>query len=124
MPTTYERKGNKSVTERKTGKPRTKKKLKGLFQNLKDTNRRILLCAKITGSLMSVRGTTVLGTVLSATEFQDILCARCNVSPLNLQSHCNGCGTEFGVTNTLSLNTGGLVIACHKNNRDESLYLS
>ena len=61
-------------------------KLKGLVCDLKGTNRRLILRAKITGDCMSVRVTTVSGTVLSATEFRDFLFARYNVSPLNLQS--------------------------------------
>ena len=43
------------------------KKLKGLVQDLKGTNRRLILRSKITGALLSVRGTTVSGTVLYAT---------------------------------------------------------
>ena len=72
---------------------------------------------------MSVHGTTVSGIVLSATELRDFLCARYNVSPLNLQSYCNGCGTSFGVTHTLSYSTGGLVIACHNKIRDKLFYI-
>ena len=52
------------------------------------------------------------------------LCARYNVSPVNLQSHCDGCGTAFGVTHTLSCSIGGLAIACHNEIRDGLLYLS
>ena len=44
--------------------------LKDLVSNLKGTYKHILLHAKITGACMSVRGTTVSGTVLSATEFR------------------------------------------------------
>ena len=60
-------------------------------------------------------GTKVSGTVLSATEFRDFLCTRYNVSPLNLQSHWDGCGTAFGATHVLICSTGGLVIAHQKN---------
>ena len=59
-------------------------KIKGLVRDLKGTEKRLILCAKNTGAWLSVRGTTVSGTVLSATEFQDFLCACYNVSPLNL----------------------------------------
>ena len=62
--------------------------------------------------------------VLSATGFRDFLCAHYNVSPLNLHSHCDGCGTAFGVTHTLSCCIGSLVIARHNEIRDELLYLS
>ena len=63
------------------------------------------------GGWMSVRGTTVSGIVFSAMEFWDFLCACYNVSPLNIQIKCDGCGTAFGVTHTLSFSTGSLVIA-------------
>ena len=43
--------------------------LKGLVSNLKGTNKRLLLPAKSTCAWMIVCGTTVSGTVLSATEF-------------------------------------------------------
>ena len=51
------------------------------------------------------------------------LCARYNVSPVNLQSHCDGCGTAFGVTHALICSIGGLFIARHKTIRDKFLYL-
>ena len=44
-------------------------KLKGLLNDLKGTNKRLLLRAKSTGVWMSAHGTIVPGTVLSATEF-------------------------------------------------------
>ena len=47
-----------------------------------------------------------------------------NVSPVNLQSHCDRCGTAFRVTHALSCSIGGLVIARHNEIRDELLYLS
>ena len=53
-----------------------------------------------------------------------VLCARYNVSPLNLQRHCVGCGTAFGVTHSLSCSIGGLVVVCHNKIRDKILYLS
>ena len=43
---------------------------KGLVHNIKDTAKHLLLRAKITGAWLSGRGTTVSGTVLSATEFR------------------------------------------------------
>ena len=46
-----------------------KSKLKGLVIDLKGTDKRPLLRAKITGACLSVCGTTVSGTVLSAMEF-------------------------------------------------------
>ena len=99
-------------------------KTKGLVRDLKVIDRRQILQAKNTGAWMSVRSTTVSGTVFSATEFRYFLCARYNVSPLNLQSHCGRCGTAFGVMHTLSCSIGGLFIACHNEIRDKILYLA
>ena len=44
-----------------------KYRLKGLVSNIKGTDKRLIIHAKITGAWMSVRGTTVSGTLLSAT---------------------------------------------------------
>ena len=52
------------------------------------------------------------------------LCARYNVSPENLQSHCDGCGTAFGVTHTVSCSIYGLVIARTNKICDKIFYLS
>ena len=72
---------------------------------------------------MSVHSTTVSGTAFIATEFWDLLCARYTVSSLKIHSHCNGCGTAFGVTHALILSTDSLVIARHKKICDRLLYL-
>ena len=101
-----------------------KKKLKDLVCDLKGINRCLILQAKITGAWLNVCGTIVSGTVLSATEFWDFLCAGYNVSPQNLQSHCDRCGTVFGVKHKLSCNTGGLVIVRHNKIHEKILYLS
>ena len=98
-------------------------RLKGLVGNLKVTDKRLLLRARIAGALMSVRVTEVSGTLLSATEFRDFLCPCYNVSPVNLQSHCDGRGTVFGVTHALICRIGGLVIARHNQIRDRILYI-
>ena len=98
--------------------------LKFLVSNVQGTDKRLLLCAKITGAWLSIHGTTVSGTVISATEIWDFECACYNVSPVNLQSPCDRCGTAFGVTHALSCSIGGLVIARHKKIRDKLLYLS
>ena len=45
--------------------------IKDLVNNLIGTDKRLLLRSKSTGAWMSVRDTTVSGTVLSATEFRD-----------------------------------------------------
>ena len=52
------------------------------------------------------------------------LCACYNVSPVNLQIHCEGCVIAFGMTHALSCSIVGLVIACHNEIWDELLYLS
>ena len=101
-----------------------KTKLKGLVQDLKGTDRRLILQGKRTGACLSVRGTTVSGTLLSATEFRNFLCARYNVSPLNLQSYCFGYDTAFGLMHTLIFITCGLVITRHNKTRDKLQYLS
>ena len=99
-------------------------RLKDLVRDTKGTDKLILLCAKSTGLWLSVCSTAVSGTVLSAKEYLIILCARYNVSPTNLLSHCDKCGTVFRVTHTLSCSIGGLIIACHNKIRDKLLYLS
>ena len=98
-----------------------KSRLKGLVKNLKVADKRLLLRSKRTGAWLSVCGTTMSGTVLSATEFLIFKCAHYNVSPVNLQSHGDGCGTAFGVTHTLSCSIGGLVIARQNEILDELL---
>ena len=87
--------------------------LKSLVSDIKGTDNILLLRSKSTGAWLSVRGTTVSGTVLSATEFRDFLCTRYNVSPVNLQSHCGRCGTALEVAHTLNCSIGGLVITRH-----------
>ena len=99
-------------------------KLKGLYRELNYTGRIFILYTKITGAWMDIRGTTVIVTVLLATEFCDFLFARYNVTPPNLQSNWNGCGTSFNVNHTLRFWKGGLVIAPHNKMRDEILYLA
>ena len=88
------------------------------------TDRSLILQAKTTGACLNVCGNTVIGTVLSATEFCDFLCKYYNVTPLNLQSHCNGCGTTFEVRHAFSCSKGILIITCHNKVRNELLYLS
>ena len=97
---------------------------KGLVSDLQGTDKRLLTYSKRKGGWMSVCSNTVSGTVLSATEFRYFLCARYNVFPVNLLSHCDGCGTAVGVTHILRFIIGGLVIVRHNKIRDEILYLS
>ena len=58
---------------------------KGIVNNLKETRRHIILCAKHIGSWPTIRGTTVTGTVLMSTEFCVLLCASYNVNPPNIK---------------------------------------
>ena len=46
-----------------------KSRLKGFVINLKGADKRLFLRAKITSAYLSIHGTTVSGTVLTATEF-------------------------------------------------------
>ena len=48
-----------------------KSRFKGLVLDLKGTDKCLLLRAKITGAWLSVHGTTISSTVLSATDFRD-----------------------------------------------------
>ena len=112
------------MKERNNGKPHKKPNSRGLVRDIKGTDRRLIIHVKITGAWLSVRGTIVSGKLSSATEFWYFLCARYNVSPLNLQSHCNGCGPVFMVNHTLSCSTDGLVNARHNKIRDKIFYLS
>ena len=59
-------------------------RIKGLVRYLKVTGKRLFLQANGTVAFLSVRGTTVSGTVLSATGFRGFLCAHYNISPVNL----------------------------------------
>ena len=100
-----------------------KTKIKGLVRNLKGTAKRLIIRAKNIGARLSVRGTTVSSTVLYATELGYFLCTRYNFSPLNLQIHCNGCGTDFGVTYSLRYIIGVLGITRHNKILNKLLYL-
>ena len=116
--------GEERCDRKKEQEVANKTKLKGLVRDLKGTDRRLILRAKSTGAWLMVRGNSVSGTVLSATEFWDLLCARYIVYPLNLQRHCDRCGTTFGVTHAFSCSTGNLVISCNNKIHNKLLYLS
>ena len=91
-----------------------KTNLKGLLRDLKGTYKGLIILSKCTCAWLSVHGTTVSGTVLSATEYRDFFCARYNFSPLTLQSHCDRCVT-------LSFSIGGLVTTRQNKIHDELL---
>ena len=113
-----------SLEGKKTLDDVNKATLKVLVQEFHITKEFIILQAKNTGACLSVHSTTVSGIVLSYIEFWDFLCIHYNVTPLNLQIHCDGCGTAFEVTHTNTCNNGGLVIACHNKVCDKLLYLA
>ena len=58
-------------------------KLKGLAKDIKAIDNCLIIRAKNTVSWPTVRGTTVTGTVLAATEFCGFLCACYDVTPPN-----------------------------------------
>ena len=97
-------------------------KIKGLVRDLDTTNRSLILRSKIIGTWINIRGTTETGTVLAATEFCGLLCARYNVTPPpNLQSKLYGCVTSCGVHTALIYSKGYLVIAHHNELCDKLL---
>ena len=124
MTTSSGRSGKKGVTGRNTGMMQMKPNSRFFPRELKGTKRRLIIQAKNTGIWLSIHHITISGTVLSAMECQDFLCTRYNVSVLNLQRHCDICGTAFGVTYTLSCGTGSLVIARRKKIRIKLLYIA
>ena len=69
--------------------------IRGLVNNLKAPDLHRILCAKHTGSWMTVQSTTVTGTVLSATDFCDYLCSRHNVIPPNLLKNMTAALSHF-----------------------------
>ena len=76
--------------------------IKDLVGDLLGTNQILIICSKNISACPSTHDDMVSGTVLSATEFCDFLCARYNFTPLNLQIHCDGCGTTFELRHSLN----------------------
>ena len=72
-----------------------------------------------TGAWLHTIPTTYNGTELSAQELRDRqpLCYCCE--PLNLHSHCDGCGAKFSITHALSCKVGGLVHMQHNKVKEE-----
>ena len=99
-------------------------KLKGLVQYLKVTDRRIILCAKITYAWLSVRSTTVSGTVISATEFCAFLMRVLQRFSPKTSRDTSAVVAQRLVTHKLSCNTGCLVLARDNKIRDKLLYIS
>ena len=72
----------------------------------------------------SVRGTTVTGTVLAATEFCNFKCDRYNVNPVNTQNKCAGCTQTVLVRNDLRCPNCYLIITCHNEIYDDIIHLT
>ena len=79
--------------------------------------------AKHMGAWLIVRGTTVTGALLSATEFFGYLFARYNVNPPNIQNKYDGCMQTFLGSHTLNWTNGGIVIAHHNEIRNDIIHL-
>ena len=60
----------RTLSEERRGGKKHEYRFKGWVRNIKGTDKRLLLCAKITAAWLIVRGTTVSGTVLYATKFR------------------------------------------------------
>ena len=74
---------------------------------------------KDTGAWLHAVPTTYNGTELSASEFRDRLHMRYCLEPLNLNTHCDGCGAKFSITHALSCKVGGLVHLRHNEVKEE-----
>ena len=59
-------------------------KIKVLVKDLEETDHRLIIRTKNTGSWLTVQGNTVTGTLLAATGFSDFLCASYYIIPPNL----------------------------------------
>ena len=53
------------------------------------------------------------GTVLSKEEWEDNFRYRYGHQPINLTTHCNGCGERFSTEHGLNCNHGGIVNEQH-----------
>ena len=116
--------GEESYDRQKNRDDKNDSTLKGLVGDLLGTNLRLIVQAKNTDTWLSVQGTTVSGKVFSATTFCDFLCARYNVTTLNLHIYCDGCDNAFEVCHALSWIKGGLFIARQNEVSEKIFYLS
>ena len=98
-------------------------KLRGLVRDIDSTDPHIILRTKVIGSWLNTQVNTVTGEVLAAMECHGFLCASYDVTPTNLHSKCDGCGTSFNVHPALICSKVGLVIACHNKVNDKLIYL-
>ena len=69
--------------------------------------------AKHTGGWLNILPQYRNGTVLSAGEFRDSIRIRFGLSPLNMPSKCDGCGSKFTLGHAMKCGKGGLVILRH-----------
>jgi hypothetical protein len=91
-----------------------------LTLKLSCNNRRtILQCQENCHQWLPVLPLTVNGTELSALEFHDALLLRYGRYPPGLPSHCDGCLQKFSIHHALECKTGGLIISCHNEIKDE-----
>jgi hypothetical protein len=77
------------------------------------SSQRRLKRAAFTGAWLTVLPNPLNGTDLSAEEFRDSLRLRCDLRPLGIPQHCDGCNAPFTVEHALSCAQGGLVVRRH-----------
>jgi hypothetical protein len=75
--------------------------------------KRALLRSKDNGAWLTTYPSYMNGTELSAEEFRDNLRLRFALCPLDLPSHCDGCGQRFSVNHALQCKKGDLVHLRH-----------
>ena len=63
------------------------------------------------------------GTNMSSLEFRDALRIRYGLTPINLASHCNGCGAPFTISHAMCCKIGGLVSRRHEAGKYEWISL-
>ena len=83
-------------------------KLEGIIKDPPTLDRRLFLSAKQTGSWLTVRGTTVIGTIMPAMEFCDFLSARYNVTPPNPKENAMVALSPFPYVTDFAADTKGL----------------
>jgi hypothetical protein len=81
--------------------------------------KRAILRSRENGAWLTRCPSCMNGTELSQEEFQDNLRLRFSLPPLNLPSHCDGCGQRFSVNHALQCKKGGLVHLRHNDVADE-----
>ena len=98
-------------------------KLRWIINDKDNFDKRLFLRAKYTASWMSVRGATITGTVLAATDYCYFLSVHYNVKNHILQRKCDGCLQTFSVHHTINRSNGGLVISRYYKIRDKIIHL-